>query len=170
MGRTPREKILFSDSTTVIAWTKSAAIKYKPAIRNKIIEMQELHPINVWKYTPRANNTTADLISKGCSKYDLDHIIKGPEFLYTPRSCWNFDTPAPAQEEIDAESVPTVLPQVIDQTEDPIDISSFSSWRKLIRVTAYVFKFGSFKEKGEVKEDEALISDLTKEDNRRVEC
>ena len=82
------ENILFTDSTTVLSWVKSAAIKYKPFVRNKIIEMQELHPINVWEYVPSTKNTTADLISKGCTRKDLDKIIRGPDLLYTPGNKW----------------------------------------------------------------------------------
>ena len=66
------EKLLFTDSTTVLSWVKSAAIKYKPFVRIKIVEIQELHPINVWEYVPSSKNTSADLVSKGCSRKDLD--------------------------------------------------------------------------------------------------
>ena len=50
IGDLIQEEILFTDSTTVLSWIRSAAIKYKPFVKNKIVEIQELHPIEVWKY------------------------------------------------------------------------------------------------------------------------
>ena len=138
------EKILFTDSTTVLSWVKSAAIKYKPFVRNKIIEMQELHPINVWEYVPSTKNTTADLISKGCTRKDLDKIIRGPDFLYTPRNKWPKGPLTENKEEMDAEKIPNMVINAVSmaQEEPPIDIERFGSWKKLIRVTAFVFRFG----------------------------
>ena len=80
-----KSESLFTDSSTVLAWIKSGAMKYKPFVKNKIIEVQELHPIDVWKYIPSAKNKTADMISKGCKYKDLDNIIRGPNVLYTPK-------------------------------------------------------------------------------------
>ena len=82
-------KLLFTGSTTVLAWIKSAAIKYKPYIKNKLIEIQELHPINVWRYIPSTQNRIADTISKGCKSEYLDEIIRGPEILYSSKKYIN---------------------------------------------------------------------------------
>ena len=73
---------LFTDNSTVLAWVRSGAIKYKPYIKNKLIEIQELHPMDVWKYVPGKENTAADLISKGCRFKDLERVIRGPELLF----------------------------------------------------------------------------------------
>ena len=75
-------KLLFSDSTMVLSWVKSASIKYKPFVKNKVMEVQELHPVHVWRYIPGSENTAADLISKGCRHQDLQKIIDGPKLHY----------------------------------------------------------------------------------------
>ena len=151
-------KMLLTDSTTVNSWVKSAAIKYKPFVRNKIIEMQELHNSSVWRHIPRDKNDTADRVSKGCGKEGLRGIIEGPLFLYTPKEEWFKDDQDQAgvnKEEVDAEKLTeyvemNVGPTTVESEEkekiseiDPvIDIRKYSSWKKLINVTAYVYQFG----------------------------
>ncbi len=151
-------KVLFSDSTTVISWVKSAAIKYKPFVRNKVIEMQELHPSNVWQHIPRCKNEAADLVSKGCCRKDLDKIIGGPSFLQESRNQWTDDL-RDEEEEMDNEAInsekisdfinasPAAVgaddeARELDEQDPIIDIDEFSSWKKLVNVTAYVYKFG----------------------------
>ena len=85
-----KKDTLFTDSSTVLSWIRPGAIKYKPYIKNKLIEIQELHPIDVWQYIPKRENTTADMISKGCKYKDLERIIRGPEWLYHKRERWSW--------------------------------------------------------------------------------
>ncbi len=167
------EKVFFTDSTTALSWTKSGAIKFKPFVKNKVIEMQELHSIRSWHFVPRAKNTTADLVSKGCSKGRLQEIIDGPDFLHSPREEWKFTPMKVDQEEEDSEKVHSVLAHGIDiqpSTKDlPIDIDRYSSWNKLLRVTACVLKFGKTKdEKSNVDELEST-SNLSDMDIKRAE-
>ena len=65
-------------------WVNSEAIKYRPYVRNKVIEIQELQPVDVWDYIPSAKNKAADLISKGCNIKDIPIILEGPEILRKP--------------------------------------------------------------------------------------
>ena len=71
--------ILCTDSSTVISWINSEAIKYRPYVKNKIIERQDLQPVKVWRYIPSNKNKSADLISKGCDTDYLKVIIEGPD-------------------------------------------------------------------------------------------
>jgi hypothetical protein len=151
------EKVFFTDSTTVLSWTKSGAIKFKPFVKNKIIEMQELHAVRSWNYLPRAKNTTADLVSKGCTKKGLQKIIDGPDLLQAPREEWNFTIGETNQEEEDSEKVHNVLPLNVEEqqpdVELPIDVERYSTWGELIRVTKNVFLFGTPKGKTEIVDD-----------------
>ena len=133
--------MLFCDSTTVLSWIKSSSIKYKPFVKNKIIDIQELHPVKVWGYIPSRDNTTADLISKGCKAKDLEKVIKGPEFLYAPRTYWISNHSQEIHEEIDAEKIPSVLVKTGTIEQPVVDVNRFNSWKKLLRVTAYLYKF-----------------------------
>ena len=60
------EPILCTDSSTVLGWINSEAIRYRPYVKNKLIEMQDLHPVKAWRYILNTKNKAADLISKGC--------------------------------------------------------------------------------------------------------
>ena len=83
-----KDKTLFSDSTTALSWVKSASMKFKPFVKNKVMKIQELQPVNVWRYIPSSENTGADLISKGCQFKDLEKIVAGPKMFYSPRKEW----------------------------------------------------------------------------------
>ena len=85
---TIKDKVLFTDSTTVLSGIKSASIKYKTYVKNKIIDIHELHPVRVWKYIPSLKYTTADLLSKECTYKELEKVIKGPEILHYPIARW----------------------------------------------------------------------------------
>ena len=54
-------------------------------MKNKVIEIQDLVPSNVWNYVPSKNNKEADLISKGCKYEHIEGILRGPEFLKLPK-------------------------------------------------------------------------------------
>ena len=43
---------LHADSTTVLCLVNSAAVKYKPYVKNKVIKIQNLTPSTNWRYIP----------------------------------------------------------------------------------------------------------------------
>ena len=79
-----KENILCTDISTVLHWNNSKAIQYRPYVKNKIIEIQDLHPVKEWRYVPGNKNMAADLISKGCDMNELTTITEGPELLKVP--------------------------------------------------------------------------------------
>ena len=112
------KKVFFSDSTTVLSWIKSASIKYKPYVKNKIIEIQELHPIDVWRYIPSSKNNTADLLSTGCPRNNLNDVIKGPDLLYAPRSTWLHVPAVVNMKEVDVEKNSSVVVNVATHDDE----------------------------------------------------
>ena len=164
-----REKILITDSTTVLSWVKSAAFKYKPFVKNKVIEIQELHPVDVWEYLPSAKNKTADLISKGCSRKDLDIIIRGPDVLFTPRSTWPKLPLIEDKAEMDSEKNPGILINIVSPDESVINVEKYESWKKLIRITAYVFRFIYQHGHNNFSLDTDVINNPTREEIWRAE-
>ena len=136
-----KEKLLFSDSTTVLAWVKSASIKYQPFVKNKIMQIQELHTTKSWHFIPGRQNTAADLVSKGCRFKDIERIIKGPDILYQRRKDWPEEVMELNKLEVDVEKCSGVNVLHTTINESPIDINRFSSWKKLVRTTAYVQKY-----------------------------
>ena len=98
---------LYTDSTTVLSWIRSTPIKFKPYVKNKVIEIQTMLPSSIWKYVPSKTNKAADMLSKGCTRTDLDVIIEGPDILKTPYDQW----PAPPNNE----TVMTVTELVVER-------------------------------------------------------
>ena len=131
---------LNSDSTTVLSWVRSPAINYKPYVKNKIIEIQNLLPSSVWRYVPSTKNKAADLLSKGCGKRELCTILEGPDILRIPNKDWP-KQPECRKSEVDVEKVALLHIAAVTVLEPLLDVEKYSSWRKLVRVTAYVFKF-----------------------------
>ena len=141
IGEHFRDKILLSDSTTAISWVKSASIKYKPFVKHKVMKCQELQPACIWDFIPGRENTAADLISKGCRFKDLETIMKGPDMLYLPRKEWANLPNQVNDEEVNSEKCVVAQVNSIMFENSCIDVTKYGSWIKLVRVTAYVFKF-----------------------------
>ena len=139
-----KKETLFTDSSTVLSWIRPGEIKYKTYIKNKLIEIQELHPIDVRQYIPGRENTTADTISKVCKYKDLERIIRGVKWLYHKRERWSWSTTMILiKEEIDSEKNSKFIVNPMTTNDSIINIERFSSWRKLLRVTAYVMRIAS---------------------------
>ena len=60
------DNMFFSDSTTVLLQIKSSSIKFQPFVKNKIIDIQDLHAAKAWHYIPSNCNMCVDLMLKGC--------------------------------------------------------------------------------------------------------
>ena len=137
---------VWSDSQIVLHWIKSQ--KLLPAfVRNRITEMQSQLPTAEWRYCPTLENP-ADLLTRGIT---TDALISsslwqnGPAWITTPTRWPSFDQPilppllvaaAVATEFVPAEpDKPAVGLHCI------ISLERFSTLCKLLRVTAYVFRF-----------------------------
>ena len=122
-----KEAILCTDSTTVLTWSNSEAIRYRPYVKNKIVEIQDLHPVKEWRYVPSKKNKAADLISKGCDIKDLRIIIEGPDLLKIPVKDWPILLKEKENEEDDKELV--ISANAAKIVEPLIDISKFNDCR-----------------------------------------
>ena len=131
---------LNTDSTAVLAWIQAPAINFKPYVKNKVIEVKTLLPSSVWRYVPSTKNKAADLLSKGCGTTDLDVIIKGPDILKRRTAEWP-EPPTKRKAGGDAELLETVNSTAIARVDPLFNIDKFESWKKVVRITAYVKKF-----------------------------
>ena len=131
---------LFSDSTTILSWVNSPAINYKPYVKNKVIEIQNLVPSSTWGYIPSNKNKSADLLSKGCGRKELEIIINGPDILKVPERDW---PTLPENRKIDESNELRVETKLTIATfSQPLaEVCKYSSWRKLIRITGYIIRF-----------------------------
>ena len=88
----------------------------------------------------------ADDVSRGVAVSELNSQLEyGPAFLQLPENQWPEEVPNAdeEQQETDAEQrqVKIVLNLATTKSEDVMNTKKFSSWRRLIRVTAYVRRF-----------------------------
>ena len=158
---TVEKTIFLTDSMIVLAWIRSQARTYKPFVSARVGEVQSNSDPNQWRHVPGSLNP-ADDISRGIPVKQLqDRWKKGPEFLCLPQEQWPEDQVQPNQKAVDKEKrkVKTVLNLM---STDVIDCKKFSSWRRLVRVTAYVFKIIQILKakikKGTLPEDEVSLS------------
>ena len=129
----------FTDSTITLAWIQSPSRNFKPFVSSRIGEIQSDTDPSQWRHIPGEDNVADDL-SRGITVNELSgRWMKGPEFLRLPQEQWPNGTPPPPKDE-DMERRQTKLAVSVAtvKAEDAIDPSTFSNWRRLIRVTARI--------------------------------
>ncbi|XP_033106332.1 uncharacterized protein LOC117108428, partial [Anneissia japonica] len=136
------EKVIFlSDSIIALSWIRGQSRQYKPFVSNRVAQIQGSTDPSDWRHIPGQHNI-ADKISRGVCVSELDGVWKeGPSFLKLPEDEWPRSIPKAKESDVDLEKrkVRTVL--VVQNHEKSIDENKYSSWRRLVRVTAYVFRF-----------------------------
>ena len=84
----------------------------------------------------------ADDVSRGISVQSLTGRWQyGPDFLRLPEREWPKDASSPDTAEVEKEKIKIHVVNGPSKLQQPIDCKRFSSWRKLVRVTAYVLRF-----------------------------
>ena len=143
----PCEKIVFwSDSQIVLYWLKSPK-KLNRFVTNRVIEINELTSGYPWRYCPSEENP-ADLLTRGItSRQFQDSTLwrEGPAWLLDNRKwpTWDIEKTATLTSltESESEQCDTCLSVQVDRLHEIVDVSRYSDYRKLLRVTAYVMRF-----------------------------
>ena len=130
----------------VLNWLRSESASFKPFVGVRVAEIQATWSSCLWRYVPSDDNPADDL-SRGITVREMcqGRWMNGPPFLSRSKAEW----PSENKEELK------------EQTEDPekrkssntvaailrpqplIDPERFSSWEKLIRITAYCQRFAN---------------------------
>ncbi|XP_071577161.1 uncharacterized protein [Temnothorax nylanderi] len=132
----------WTDSQIVLAWLKQSPSRWKTFIANRVSAIQSMLPEASWRHVPTQDNP-ADCASRGIAPDALQsHRLwwSGPLWLRQPPECWpNTCPPLPPG---------TPLEERREQPAHTLhatpswDLSSrFSSWPKLLRITAYLYRF-----------------------------
>ncbi|XP_029172429.1 uncharacterized protein LOC114941586 [Nylanderia fulva] len=130
----------WTDSTVVLAWLKQSPARWKIFVANRVHEVQSQVPDAIWHHVPSPQNP-ADLASRGVQPADLkEHLLwwQGPAWLQLPSTQW-----PEGSESVTTESLTEARAHVhIAQTPNEWELMTrFSSWTKLLRVTAYIRRF-----------------------------
>ena len=132
----------WTDSTIVLAWVNQHPSRWKTFVSNRVSEIQSRIPSASWRHISTHENP-ADCASRGISGHLLaSHHLwwRGPEWLLLPSSDWPTQTD-PSLHETELEQNSRVLSH-LTQPVEPWDLASrYSSWPKLIRITAYVMRY-----------------------------
>ena len=117
----------------------SPSRSFKPFVSSRVGEIQSNSDPNQWKHIPSEDNVADDL-SRGIRVNELQGRWKnGPEFLYLPESQWPITTTLPAPNvDMERRQMQILTAVTAPKANNGIDPRKFSSWRKLIRVTARI--------------------------------
>ena len=129
--------VLFLDSKIVLAWICSEARSFKPFVSVRVGEIQSNTDPAQWRHILGDLNV-ADDVSRGIPATSLVERWKhGPKFLCLPEEEWPQDSSNVDQSEVEGESRKIHTVSIPAKEESPIDCTKYSSWRRLLRVTAY---------------------------------
>ena len=134
------ETIFMTDSLITMGWIRSESRAFKPFVSARIGEIQSVSNPKCWRFVP-GNVNPADHISRGISVSAMkDTWEHGPDFLCTPKDEWPKDKSVPEKTETDVEM--RKVKRVLHMTgAEIINCERFSSWRRVVRVTAYVHRY-----------------------------
>ena len=135
-----KETFIFTDSAIVLAWVRGKVRRYKPFVSSRVGEIQSLTDPAQWKHIPSRHNV-ADDVSRDKGVTELSgRWQSGPEFLRLPEEQWPQSEPEPNQEEVEKECRKTLNLGAVVFLPTIVDSNRFSSWKKLVRVMAWVLR------------------------------
>ncbi|XP_062565705.1 uncharacterized protein LOC134227988 [Armigeres subalbatus] len=133
------KRTFWTDSRNVLCWLRADHKRYSAFVGSRISEILESTDIHDWRWVPTRSNV-ADDGTRWRDRPDLSsesRWFKGPEFLMQATEKW---PSLPVKISTEEEMRPSVLFH-ISVSESVIDVSRFSSWRRLLIVTGYVLRF-----------------------------
>nr|XP_049464868.1 uncharacterized protein LOC120956216 [Anopheles coluzzii] len=157
------------DSTIVLHWLSSSPSRWKQFVANRVAEIQHQTYKMPWSYVASEHNP-ADIISRGMMPLQLmDSQLwwQGPSWLHFPSQAWPTNKPNTeiSSEDLEERSIVATSQQVPPN----FLFDLFSSYEKLVRLTAYLLRFmyncqpthrGNLR-KGFLKIDELVSASLT---------
>ena len=138
----PEEDIFcWSDSSIVLSWLDGHPRDYKVFITNRIQSVLQASSPQQWRHVPTAENP-ADCASRGMMPKDLlNHTLwwDGPDWLYhEPVSI----PPQPPRKPLLAPELRLPVPvHTLQRVPPPFLEERYSSYNKLVNVTAWVLRF-----------------------------
>lgn len=143
----PIDKTYFwTDSTTVLRYIRNESRRFHVFVANRVQTIHSGSNPDQWLYVDTKSNPS-DLASRGVEVRDLlneSQWISGPSFLWKEESHWPtqiLNTEKLNPEDVEVKAC-TSKPTSNDLPEDSIDqlIEKTSSWRKLVRVVAWILR------------------------------
>ncbi|XP_062542363.1 uncharacterized protein LOC134210331 [Armigeres subalbatus] len=135
------QRILWTDSATVLAWLHSEQRRYHQYVGFRIGEILSTTELGEWRWIPSKLNVADDATKWGSGpQIDVNsRWFVGPKFLYQSEERWPQKGKLSFSTEEELRSCNVHLPAV----SKLVDVSRFSRWERLLRAIAYVHRFTS---------------------------
>ena len=133
----------WTDSSIVLSWMSGNPRRFKTYVGNRISCIIDQIPPERWRHVKGVENP-ADCCSRGIFPAELaqhDLWWKGPPWLSLPSTEWPSRQFAPTQSEADEETRELCSLTIVRQRNPIIPYDRFSSFIRLKRVTAWMFRF-----------------------------
>ena len=135
----------WTDSQVVLGWLRGNPRRFKPFVGNRIAELSEVIPVGCWHHVPGVDNP-ADCASRGMFPSQLAQFELwwyGPPWLKNNVKGWG---PPSSKIEFPEHPIPSEereLPEMafVALSTDLSLIERTSSYDRLIRITAWMFRF-----------------------------
>jgi transposase InsO family protein len=131
----------WTDSTITLAWISAEPRRWTSFVANRVSAIQDAIAPELWAHVPSPDNP-ADCATRGL---DIPSFIQhelwwnGPVWLQKDKSCWPARTTPILEDVPEARKAARVHTACIP--EPILNIENFSSWSRLCRSIAYVFRF-----------------------------
>ena len=139
------EHTLWTDSMDVIYWVQGHSRRLKSFVANRVAEIQRKTSPAQWRHVPGEKNP-ADDATRGLDLRDMStesRWFQGPSFLHEGEESWPLDRTnrTDCTEEGKQELAKISLTFQSNRSFPLLDAERFSSWLKLLRVTAWIMRF-----------------------------
>lgn len=149
---------IWTDSLTAIHWLRGQSKSYRSYVACRVGEITtEFDPIHEIAYVPTDKNVI-DLISRGCNAGEMKSVIQGPEYLRQPPAYWPEMPKIVPNDKEDSELKKfytrnaKVLTAKLESAEPIVEPTRFSSWSRLVMVTARLLSLKDLPKKLWLKE------------------
>ena len=130
-----------TDSRVALAWIQGQTRIYKPFVSSRVAEIQSNSEPLDWSHCPTKANV-ADDITKGIPVEEINvRWLPGPKFLQLEEEQWPTERGTPNMKEVHKERRKVAITCAVNVLEPIVDCTKFSSWKRLLRTTAYVLRF-----------------------------
>ena len=142
------EVFYWTDNKIVLGYIQNRRRRYRVFVANRVRVIEEYTNGDNWGYVPTKENP-ADYASRGISFSDaakVERWLKGPEFLRSQDEGWRTQT---TEGDVAEDDIEVKLEQKVYMAtvEDKSILEHFerriSSWQKMKRVLAWVYRFAS---------------------------
>ncbi|GFY51334.1 integrase catalytic domain-containing protein [Trichonephila inaurata madagascariensis] len=135
-------KMFWSDSADALYWIKGTE-NWAPFVYNRVKEIRSLTNTEDWYHVPGSLNA-ADLPSRGCNVETLamSRWWEGMDWLKRPPEEWPKSNVTPDFDIINSEKRKTVISAANHEgASEEKYYNRFSSYDRLLRVTAWMYRF-----------------------------